>query len=211
MKIFAVLLLLSVSTSLFAEDTFPEKSLQKWLLSTNVSTDWIFTADQYAFSSSDFQQSYLLFISNLPPEQIAKIPEPQLKKQYLNKFITENLLVLMAFEDGLFQDPDLKAILKMTLVETIYQYYLHSKIPHDKTLFLPTQEEFNRYYETNKDRFDALGMNAAQIKQQAYREISNMKVQQWMFTLVEQSREKHRIERNTNEMRKLGIASDVLK
>lgn len=203
-----VIFFLLVSSPIFA-NTNSAQFIQNWLLSTNTSSNWLFTADQYVFSSDDFQKSYLFFVSNLPPEQLSQVSESKLKKQFFDKFITENILVLSASKDGLLKDPKLQSILKMSIVETIYQYYLKSHVPKDQTLFLPTQEEFNRYYAANKDRFNALGLNASQIKQQAYREISNMKIQQWMFTLVEQSRENYKIKRNTNEMKKLNITPDI--
>lgn len=170
--------------------------------------DWLFKVDDFNFSYQNFKISFNYMLSNLPDNQLSLLDTNKmidLEKQYIEQYITENILVISAFDEKILESREAEEFLQIALVKAISQYYLQYHFPKDKNTLMPSKEEINQYYQSNRERFVELGMNAEQIQQVATQELAQAKVKKWMEEKITLLKESYRIKRNQDLLKNKGL------
>lgn len=179
--------------------------VKKVYLSTNETESWIIKVDDTVLSQKDLEVGYQLFLNQLPDKDKSVSGDPTVKKQFLKNLILQDVVVLEAMQDGFFESEEDMAILKSVIRQAIYQLYLNRIIPKDQLQFMPSREEVNSYYELNKDRYAQMGLSADQIRQYIASELSQKKLQLWVTDYLDKAKEKYRIKRNAEVLKKQGL------
>ena len=179
--------------------------LNSYYFDTNDTRDWIIKIENYNISQKEYDSGYKYFMSQIPEGQKPMVDEKTLKKQYLNNLLIQYVVLIQAMQDDLFGSDDASLVLRSAIRQAVYQIYLNKALPKDKDRFNPTEEEINKYYTQNKDRFYQMGLNADQIRQYATQELSQQKIQLWVAEYLEKLKENYRIKRNSDALKSEGL------
>ena len=122
------------------------------LLITSVSwakdSDVVAKVGKYTLTLKQFNEQ----IKELPPQlQMALKQRPELKKQFLDRWVQLNLLALAARDKGLDKDPDIKLQLEEAENSILARAYMRKEIDTGKITV--TDKEVKDYYNANKTKF----------------------------------------------------------
>ncbi len=179
--------------------------VNSYYFNTNDTKDWIIKIENFNISQKEYDEGYQYFMSQIPEGQKPMVDEKTIKKQYLNNLLIQYVVLIQAMQDDLFGSDDTSIVLRSAIRQAVYQIYLNRALPKDKQRFNPTEEEINKYYTQNKDRFYQMGLNADQIRQYATQELSQQKIQLWVAEYLEKLKENYRIKRNSDVLKTEGL------
>jgi len=122
------------------------------LLATSVSwakdSDIVAKVGKYSLTAQQFDEQ----VKELPPQlQMALKQRPELKKQFLDRWVQLTLLALAARDKGLDKDPDIKLQLEEAANSILARAYMRKEVDAEKITV--TDKEVEEYYKTHKDRF----------------------------------------------------------
>ncbi len=111
-------------------------------------SDIVAKVGKYTLTAKQFEDQ----VKELPPQlQMALKQRPELKKQFLDRWVQVTLLALAARDRGLDRQPDIKAQLEDAANSILARAYLRKEI-ESKDVNV-TDKEVEQYYEANKDKF----------------------------------------------------------
>jgi RPA family protein len=176
---------------------------------SEVGNEWLVKIDDYAISKKEFEEGFEYFMSQL--KQMAAqqgMPEPseeQYKTMYLDNLISQYVLVIQALKEETFADKENELLLKLAIRDAIYKVYLNKYLPEDEAVFQPSRVELNQAFNQYRDQFAQMGWSSEQIRQYLTQQLAQQKMQIWMQNLVNQTKERYKIERNRELLEKKGI------
>ena len=132
-----VMVLLTVAAALI----FPAGSWAK-------DSDIVAKVGKYTLTVKQFEDQ----VKDLPPQlQMALKQRPELKKQFLDRWVQLTLLALAARDKGLDKDPDIKLQMEEATNSILARAYMRKEIDSEKITV--TDKEVEEYYNAHKDKF----------------------------------------------------------
>ncbi len=129
--LFAVSMAMLISTGSWAKDS-----------------DIVAEVGKYTLTAKQFEEQ----VKELPPQlQMALRQRPELKKQFLDRWVQVTLLALAARDSRLDRQPDIKRQLEDVANSILARAYLRKEI-ESKDVNV-TDKEVEQYYKVNKDKF----------------------------------------------------------
>ncbi len=150
---------------------------------------------------------------NLPKEEIDKLAtdpsataqNPLLNKQeFLEQMIRQQLVYQEAVDEGALENDEVEALIDMTKQSVVMGWYVKDKFKDDIDI---SQEEIEQVYNQQRSRFQ--GVPAEQAELYIKQNIHQQKMQMKLREMVENLREKGKIEKNTELLRKKILDDDA--
>ena len=111
-------------------------------------SDILAKVGKYTLTVKQFEEQ----IKELPPQlQMALKQRPELKKQFLDRWVQLNLLAMAARDKGLEKDPDVKLQLEEAANSILARAYMRKEIDTQKIAV--SDKEVEDYYNANKAKF----------------------------------------------------------
>jgi hypothetical protein len=175
---------------------YPQKS-------SEVGGDWLVKIDDYAISKAEFDNGLQIYLSQLPAEYRGR--ENLFKKEYFDSLIGQYVITIKALNDGFLNDKENQLLIKTALRSVIQNYFIQKNAPKDPSAFMPSKLEIDQFNVQYSSQFDKLGYSADQRRQAAVQELQKRNFQKWAVDYMNQVKENYKIQRNNDELNKLGI------
>lgn len=177
---------------------YPQKS-------SEVGGDWLVKIDDYAISKAEFDNGLQMYMSQLPAEYRGR--EGLFKKEYFDSLIGQYVITIKALNEGFLNDKENMILMKTALRSVIQNYYIQKNAPKDPSAFMPSKMEIDQFNMQYSAQFDKMGYSAEQRKQAAVQELQKRNFQKWAIDFMNQTKENYKIQRNNDELTKLGISA----
>ena len=163
--------------------------------------DWLVKVDNYVITKKDFENYYKLNIAQIPASQLASVSEGVLKKTLLDNLLGEYIINLKAINDGTID----KASATEALRQAIFSIYMNKYSPQDKSIFVPSSDEINEFYQQHKAQIDPR-MTADEITSYLKQFLSQQNYQKWANDFINASKSSYRIVSNSDLLREEGVS-----
>ena len=160
--------------------------------------DWLVKIDDMTITKSDLDDSYKMYIEQIPPEK--RLDEKSVKAELLESLISQYIILMKISTDNWLNTKEGKLMTRSSVIQS----FLVWNASKNQQAFIPTKPEMDTFYSQYKTQYDKSGMNSDQIKQDITQRLGSQKQQQWLAQFVSQVKESYKIQRNTPLIEKEG-------
>jgi len=111
---------------------------------------------------------------------------------------------MKAVNDGTVGQP----MAEMALRQSIFTIYMNKYSPQDKSIFKPSVDQINEFYQQHKSQIDPR-MSADQIQQYLSQYLGEQNYEKWASDFINASKSSYKIVTNQEEMTKEGITGGL--
>lgn len=171
---------------------------------SHAGNNWLAKIGDYTLSQEEFDDSFRLYMSQIPESSRATLPpEATLKMEYLNQMIREYAILIKALNSGIQNNKGTSLQFQSTMRTAICEFYLNQNIPQDPGFFMPTRAEKEEAYQQYKAELTRRGYNAEQISQILDQQLVQKKKQQWIARFVQEAKEDIKVQINEENIHAL--------